>query len=206
MNIRDLLRARVDLRGLAAFALRSPARLAAVAGVAAVVVIMLAHVLTPAATPQSATPAWPTEPAGAQSGAPSGVPHDSATPTITAHPARPASSPRPAGSSASSAAPSTIPPDVTDMSELADQFVSTWADHTLTRADWFTAVRPMITPRLARVLRYTKPGNVPASRVTGAAVVDPGPPIVADVPTDAGTVHVVIVAVGQDYRVDRITS
>lgn len=200
MTIRDLLRARVDLRNLAAFALRSPARLAAVAGVAAVVVIMLAHVLTPAATPQSATPARPTEPAGAQSGAPSGAPHDSATPTITAHTARPASSPSSAGSSAA------VPPDVTDMSELADQFVATWADHTLTRADWFQAVRPMITPRLARVLRYTKPANVPASRVTGAAVVDPGPPIVVDVPTDAGTVHVLIVAAGQDYRVDRITS
>lgn len=188
-----------DLRSLAAFTLRSPGRLAAVVGVAAVVAIMLAHVLTPPANPT--TPTRSAEPAASQSG----HAHSSAAPTLAATQTTPGSTPGPAGSSAAIPSPTPVPgPNMVDVTQLADQFVSTWADHSLARQDWFTAVRPMITPRLAARLRYTKPANVPASRVTGAAVVDPGPPITADVPTDAGTVRVVIVVDGQDYRVDRI--
>lgn len=188
---------RLDMRALAAFALRSPGRLAAVVGAAAVVAIMLAHVSTPAAVP--AAPTRHPGPAVTAAG-----PTGTATPTIAAEPSTPTAH-APARTVSPSVSPSMVPPDVTDMAQLADQFVSTWADHTLTRGDWFAAVKPMITPRLAARLRYTKPGNVPASQVTGAATVDTGPPIVADVPTNAGTVHVVIAPTGQDYRVDRIT-
>lgn len=198
--ITDQFRNRMpDLRTLAAFAMRSPGRLAAVVGVAAVAAIMLAHVLTPPATP--ATPTRPAEPAATSTGPASSAPPTITTPQghrTTNPPARPASSARP------TTTPTPVGPNVVDVAQLADQFVSTWADHTLTRDEWFTAVQPMITGRLAHRLRYTKPANVPARQVTGSAVVDPGPPITADVPTDAGTVRVVIVAAGQDYRVDRI--
>jgi len=88
------------------------------------------------------------------------------------------------------AAPS-VPPPAAALA-AADAYVRSWARPQLDRDTWYAAIRGLATPGYAQLLADTDPANVPARAVTGPprAVSSTAAVVVADVPTDTGTVRV----------------
>jgi hypothetical protein len=74
----------------------------------------------------------------------------------------------------------------------ATAYVRAWARPQLDRDTWYAGTRHLVTPAYAQLLADTDPANVPAQAVTGAAraVSSTTAVVVADVPTDTGTVRV----------------
>lgn len=99
-------------------------------------------------------------------------------------------------------APITITPSKA-ATDTVLRFVHAWARPGLDQQVWYAGVRGLATPAYARMLATVNPANVPAHLVTGALVVRTSTPqeLIADVPTDAGTVRVTAVADGGRWLV-----
>jgi len=76
--------------------------------------------------------------------------------------------------------------------DAASAYVRAWARPQLDRDTWYAGTRHLAAPAYAQLLADTDPANVPAQAVTGPAraVSSTTAVVVADVPTDAGTVRV----------------
>jgi hypothetical protein len=74
----------------------------------------------------------------------------------------------------------------------ATAYVRAWARPHLDHDTWYAGTRPLATPAYAQLLADTDPANMPAQVVTGPAraVSATTAVVVADVPTDTGTVRV----------------
>jgi hypothetical protein len=105
-------------------------------------------------------------------------------------------------------APTVLPPSAAPQAALgvAQRWASAWADHPagVTGEQWSNRLRPYTTDEYLPVLASVDPANVPSSRVTGpprAVEVHPES-LRVDVPTDAVTLQLLVVQVGQgDWRV-----
>lgn len=82
-------------------------------------------------------------------------------------------------------------------------FVTAWARPELDRDTWFARVRGLVVPQYARLLTDTDPSSVPAHTVVGPARVlsSTTAVLVADVPTDAGTIQVTVLHAGDRWLV-----
>lgn len=102
--------------------------------------------------------------------------------------------------------PSTSPGGATPRA-LATTFATDWLRHTgVTAAGWRAALAALSTDRLDRELADADPQTVPADRITGpVALTDHAASfVVADVPTDAGTLTLSLLATGGRWQVDAI--
>jgi hypothetical protein len=173
-------------RALWEWPLHSPARLALVVAVLALVVIGLTTVS-----------GW-LAPRPAGSGAALGpVPE---APTVTVAP--PAATPPP------ELTPTTLPLSAAPPAALgvAQRWATAWADHPAgtTGAQWSERLRPYTTDEYLPTLADVDPANVPGTRVTGPPrAVEVRPDSVrVQVPTDAVTLQLLLVQTGPgDWRV-----
>jgi hypothetical protein len=103
-------------------------------------------------------------------------------------------------------APMTITPPAA-ATDVVLRFVHAWARPGLDQQVWYAGVRGLATPAYARMLATVDPANVPAHLVTGALVVRASTPqeLIADVPTDAGTVRVTAVPAGGRWLVATVS-
>jgi hypothetical protein len=78
--------------------------------------------------------------------------------------------------------------------DAASAYVRAWARPQLDRDTWHAATRHLVTPAYAQLLAETDPANVPAQAVAGPAraVSSTTVVVVADIPTDTGTVRVTL--------------
>lgn len=172
--------------------LRSPARLA----VTAVVVVGLA---VAASVGIGALGAGPTSLLGGGGSVPGTAPRSApgvvAAPTPTALPPVP------------ELRPSTLPLSRAPAAaiQVASRWTSAWLrpDPGVTTDEWLAGLRPYTSEEYLGVLAAVDPGNIPATRVTGA----PRPVRVAprslqvEVPTDGLTLLVLVVDTGDGWRV-----
>ena len=103
-------------------------------------------------------------------------------------------------------APSTSPGAATPQ-KVATDFAKAWLNHTnISAADWFKAVSRYTTKALADKLNTTDPEAVPANKMTGDATVTNRAPSYVDVnvPLDAGTLSLRLVATGGRWLVDGV--
>ncbi|MCD2186277.1 hypothetical protein [Actinomycetospora soli] len=172
-------------RALWEWPLHSPARLALVLAVAAVLVVGV-----------TALSGW-LSPRPSGSGTALGpVPE---APTVTVGP--PASAPP-------ELTPTTLPLSAAPPAALgvAQRWVTAWADHPpgTTSAQWSDRLRPYTTDEYLPTLAEVDPANVPGTRVTGpprAVEVRPDS-LRVEVPTDAVTLQLLLVRTGPgDWRV-----
>jgi hypothetical protein len=174
-------------RGLWEWPLHSPVRFVVVLAVLALVVAGVAYLGT-----------WASSGSGRSAGALAPVPD---VPTVTAVPTVPAAPPP-------ELTPTVLPPSAAPPAALgvAQRWASAWADHPagVSGAQWSDRLRPYTTDEYLPVLASVDPANVPSSRVTGpprAVEVHPES-LRVDVPTDAVTLQLLVVQVGQgDWRV-----
>jgi hypothetical protein len=88
---------------------------------------------------------------------------------------------------------------------LAARFARAWVRRDLTAEQWWAAITPMCSAGLARLLRGTDPGNIPAGDVTGPARRrSGGPSPVYEIATDGGDLIVTITATVDGWRVTNI--
>lgn len=102
--------------------------------------------------------------------------------------------------------PSTSPGSATPQA-VATSFATDWLRHTgVTAAGWRAALATLSTDRLDRELADADPQTVPADRITGPiALTDHAASfVVAEVPTDAGTLTLSLLATGGRWQVDAI--
>lgn len=99
-------------------------------------------------------------------------------------------------------APMTITPPAA-ATDAVLRFVHAWARPGLPQKTWYAGVRGLATPAYARMLATVEPVNVPAHLVTGALVArtSTDQELIADVPTDAGTLRVTVVPSGGRWLV-----
>ncbi|WP_018686313.1 hypothetical protein [Actinokineospora enzanensis] len=94
------------------------------------------------------------------------------------------------------------PPQALD---AVTRFAERWVDHPagITAKDWLDHLRPYTTEEYLAVMADVDPANVPASRVTGPvrAAVSFAKSVEAEVPTDAGTLHVTVIDTGKGWKV-----
>ena len=80
---------------------------------------------------------------------------------------------------------------------VATNWVKAWATHPagITNAQWLAQLKPYTTDEFLPQMSSVDPANVPATKVTGAAVsVDSTTSsVIADVPTDGGTIQVTVI-------------
>ncbi|MFF5085342.1 hypothetical protein ACFY36_50585 [Actinoplanes sp. NPDC000266] len=90
-------------------------------------------------------------------------------------------------------ATSAPPPNAGMLAALT--YVRRWARPAMNHADWYAALRPLVTPGYASLLADTDPAQVPARSTTGppTPVSSTTAVLVTDVPTDAGAVRVTVV-------------
>ena len=100
-----------------------------------------------------------------------------------------------------------------DAVAVAEQAMRLFARPTVDETTWWAELRPLMSTAGARAYAYVDPATVPASAMTGPAVIaegaDPrGWPYLArvDVPTDQGTYQLLLVrqAAGDPWAVERI--
>jgi len=167
-------------RRLWSWPLRSPRHLI-VFGIVLVVLGVIAATLIPLGSSQQ------TGSAGSAGSTSAGVPGDgSATGSSGTEETRltaPLSTPTPA------------PPDPQAL-EVAVSFTRAWANHPsgVTGEQWLNGLKPYTTDEYLPQLSSVNVDNIPATKVTGAAVsVDSTTSsVVADVPTDGGTLRVTV--------------
>jgi hypothetical protein len=102
--------------------------------------------------------------------------------------------------------PSTSPGSATPQT-VATKFATAWLRHTgVTAAAWRASLAALSTERLDGELADADPQTVPADRITGpVALTDHAASFVeADVPTDAGTLTLSLLATGGRWQVDAI--
>ncbi|GAA2470794.1 hypothetical protein [Winogradskya humida] len=87
--------------------------------------------------------------------------------------------------------------------DVALRFVHAWSRPGLSQPVWYAGVRDLVTPAYARLLAATDPANIPAHAVTGPPVVRSSTTqaVIADIPTDAGTLHVTVIAADRRWWV-----
>ena len=122
------------------------------------------------------------------------------------------SSPSPSISSANpsspagATAPSTIPPTSADsgarasesVTRVATAFAQAWSSSGRSQQEWTRGIQPFVTPALAAGLAQTDPARVPATKVTGEAVLIQASASSAHVrvPTDGGSIVVTLKRAG----------
>jgi len=87
---------------------------------------------------------------------------------------------------------------------VALAYARAWVRRERPPAQWLAAIRPLCEPGFATLMATADPGNVPASRVTGApvAVVAPGGGTAQyRVPTDAGTLTVTLTSLDGRWKI-----
>ena len=92
--------------------------------------------------------------------------------------------------------------------DIAQKWVAAWAKHPagITNQQWLEQLKPYTTDEFLPQMGTVDPANVPATKVTGAAVsVDSTTSsVVADVPTDGGTIQVTVITTpSQGWRVSK---
>jgi hypothetical protein len=92
--------------------------------------------------------------------------------------------------------------------DVALKWVTAWAKHPagITSKQWLDQLKPYTTDEFLPQMATVDPANVPASKVTGAAVsVDSTTSsVLADVPTDGGTIQVTVITTpNQGWRVSK---
>jgi hypothetical protein len=92
--------------------------------------------------------------------------------------------------------------------DVAQKWVTAWAKHPagITNQQWLEQLKPYTTDEFLPQMGTVDPANVPATKVTGAAVsVDSTTSsVVADVPTDGGTIQVTVITTpSQGWRVSK---
>ncbi|MBV1853439.1 hypothetical protein [Catellatospora tritici] len=89
---------------------------------------------------------------------------------------------------------------------LATSFAKNWIRHDRDAAAWLKALRPMCTEALTAELDGVDPAGVPASRITGPAIVDAFAETYVEVsiPIDAGTLRLRMIASAGTWLVDGI--
>jgi hypothetical protein len=77
---------------------------------------------------------------------------------------------------------------------LATAFATAWSSSGRSQAEWTHGIRPYVTPALETGLAQTDPAHVPATKVTGEAVLVKATAISAKVrvPTDGGSIVVTL--------------
>lgn len=179
--------------------LRSPRHLVATVaalavlgtGVAAAAAAVRPEPARPAAGPgSSSAPTWST-------------PTTTTSPTSSASTVEPSSTPADPGPSADSTTAPAAPvqpshvPDATEQAlVVAREFMARWVNHPagMTSQQWAAQLAQYVIPEYRVVLESVDPANIPATRVTGAPVPTTATASVveADVPTDGGVVHLVV--------------
>jgi hypothetical protein len=182
-------------RRLWGWPLRSPRHLITFVIIIVALGIIVAMVI-PRNTPTgSAQPAGDTTSSSAGSTSPSGTSTGDTTTTPQTRLTSPLLSPTPA------------PPDPHAL-EVAVSWVKAWATHPagITNAQWLVQLKPYTTDEFLPQMATVDPANVPATKVTGSAVsVDSTTSsVVADVPTDGGTIQVTVITTpSQGWRVSK---
>ncbi|MFI9386233.1 hypothetical protein [Kutzneria sp. NPDC052558] len=92
--------------------------------------------------------------------------------------------------------------------DVALKWVTAWAKHPagITNQQWLDQLKPYTTDEFLPQMASVDPANVPATKVTGAAVsVDSTTSsVLADVPTDGGTIQVTVITTpNQGWRVSK---
>ena len=92
--------------------------------------------------------------------------------------------------------------------DVATKWVTAWVKHPagITNQQWLDQLRPYTTDEFLPQMSSVDPANVPATKVTGAAVsVDSTTSsVIADVPTDGGTIQVTVITTpSQGWRVSK---
>ena len=118
-------------------------------------------------------------------------------PTLSASPAAP-SAPDPAtvpGTTPPTSAPS-WPRGSESVTRLASAFARAWSSSGRSQQEWTAGIQPFVTPALAAGLAQTDPARVPATKVTGEAVLLMASASSAEVrvPTDGGSIVVRLIS------------
>jgi hypothetical protein len=176
--------------------LRSPRHLVTFVIIIVALGIVVAMLLPKSAPTRSAGAATDTtsDTTTATSGSAQGAPDD----TATSGPTRltsPLLSPTPA-------------PPAPAALDVATRWVTAWARHPagITNQQWLEQLKPYTTDEFLPQMSSVDPANVPATKVTGAAVsVDSTTSsVLADVPTDGGTIQVTVITTpNQGWRVSK---
>jgi hypothetical protein len=92
--------------------------------------------------------------------------------------------------------------------DVAQKWVAAWAKHPagITNQQWLEQLKPYTTDEFLPQMGTVDPANVPATKVTGSAVsVDSTTSsVVADVPTDGGTIQVTVITTpNEGWRVSK---
>ncbi|MFC0547529.1 hypothetical protein [Kutzneria chonburiensis] len=182
-------------RKLWGWPLRSPRHLITFVIIIVALGIIVAMVIPKAPSTGSAQPTGDTT-SGTSSGGTSNQSTD--TTTTTTQPTRltsPLLSPTPA-------------PPAPQALDVAQKWVTAWAKHPagITNQQWLEQLKPYTTDEFLPQMGTVDPANVPATKVTGAAVsVDSTTSsVVADVPTDGGTIQVTVITTpNQGWRVSK---
>jgi hypothetical protein len=92
--------------------------------------------------------------------------------------------------------------------DVAQKWVAAWVKHPagITSQQWLDQLKPYTTDEFLPQMGTVDPANVPATKVTGAAVsVDSTTSsVVADVPTDGGTIQVTVITTpSEGWRVSK---
>jgi hypothetical protein len=107
---------------------------------------------------------------------------------------------------AGAAVPGTTPPTSVDsrarasesVTRVATAFAQAWSSSGRTQQEWTRGIQPFVTPALAAGLAQTDPARVPATKVTGEAVLIQASATSAHVrvPTDGGSIVVTLKRAG----------
>lgn len=102
----------------------------------------------------------------------------------------------------------TAAPPAPQALDVATKWVTAWAKHPagITNQQWLDQLKPYTTDEFLPQMASVDPANVPATKVTGAAVsVDSTTSsVIADVPTDGGTIQVTVITTpNQGWRVSK---
>ncbi|SES43586.1 hypothetical protein [Actinokineospora terrae] len=89
--------------------------------------------------------------------------------------------------------------------EAVTKWAERWVDHPsgISGKDWLERLRPYTTEEYLGVMGSIDPANIKATRVTGTvrAETSYAKSVEAEVPTDAGPVHVTVIDTGQGWKV-----
>ena len=108
----------------------------------------------------------------------------------------------PAGATMPSATPSTsgtLSPSASEsVTRVATAFAKAWSASGRSQQEWTRGIQPFVTPALAAGLAQTDPARVPATKVTGEAVLLTASAASAQVrvPTDGGSIVVTLKRAG----------
>jgi len=112
----------------------------------------------------------------------------------TTGPSGSASSPAPVPSTTPATSAVPVAPTNESVTRLATAFAQAWSSSGRSQQEWTGGIRPFVTPALAAGLAQTDPARVPATKVTGEAVLLTGSATSAQVkvPTDGGSIVVTL--------------